>query len=60
MEGDGRGKGRVLVHLGGIRDLLLRVRRVPGVPNTVNRVPELPKAQERIAMLKTEGPARRN
>ena len=27
VEGDGRGKGRVLVHLGGIRDLLLRGSR---------------------------------
>ncbi|KEP73883.1 hypothetical protein HR12_34045 [Microbacterium sp. SUBG005] len=40
------GEGRQAVDLGGVRDLLERVARVPAVGNTRKRVPELPNAHE--------------
>ena len=39
-----------LIHLGGVGDFSWIVRGVPGVPKTLNRVPEFPNAHEGSSM----------
>ena len=57
MEGDARCAARELVHLSGVGDLLIRMaRRDPFWANTLNLVPELPKAHDGSSTLRSWRP----